>query len=77
MLAPYTLKAIQEFTSDCSESLGDKKHTALKLTEQMTVYLNQSHSSDEVLSQCFGNRSAVLFELGKYKVRKKETLGKY
>jgi len=68
--------AIQEFLSDCSKSWGDKKHTAQKLSEQMIASSNQPNSIGGMLPQCFGNRSAVLFELERYKVRSKQANSK-
>ena len=64
MLTPYNPEEIKEFLREGIEALSDSKK---QVAEAMS--LDQSSSDRaQLLPQCYGNRSAILFELEKYEV---------
>lgn len=75
MLTPYNnMEDQQDFLRDGMEALQTsapfKRGVAESLYGCMSLSCGSEKSTnqDPLISQCFGNRSAVIFELGKYEV---------
>lgn len=80
LLAPYSSEDQRQFLASsldllkCSSSSKYEVAASLHVHPTSTETATPTAEKDPLLSQCFGNKSAVLYEMNKYKVRENQRL---